>query len=613
MKNTNMVGFYDVERTPSEGAEKYPDISKKRLVPVTGISCFLPYHLDGRPGAVPHPFLAQVTFEALRIAAKLLMKKTAGRCSFLVWDAYRTLETQQSLFDDQMEVTRRAHPGKTSEEIEALVCNFVRPPRRDLPPPHTTGGAVDVTLLQDGQIMPLGFFDDFTEYGAADYFDTHAPNNESERLAKWGRHLEREVMLEAGFVGIQSEWWHFEFGTRYWAATTGLPIVLDTVLEMPAADGIATQEFVAPLRQPILFSGAAQVFTTHEQRAASLAGEGPRNYYARSQHPTERHLTMSLRRACGHQNWITVQSGMAAAVTAVAALMPEKGVMVMDHKVYYETQGSLRWLSHLHGWQIHCIDLTNPDVFPLVETADVIYLDSPRNWYLDAIDLVRIANEAQRIGAVTIVDTSVQPLQQLDNLQIDVTVLSLSKYPSAGMTIGGAIGTSNISLFEKIQSASAHSGNVLSPEAAATVWAQINSLEARMASVSQTAAAMRELLEGHSAVKYVRLPNAALCGGLTGGQISFHVITEELARRAELVCAHNALDPEFPFKIACTFGAHYSTVEHFASNVRHRVGRMTPDVAENEMPRDLVRIGIGNEPSSAIVAAIKFVLDSIIS
>jgi D-alanyl-D-alanine dipeptidase len=202
----------------------------KSLVPVTGIPCLLMYHLAGRPRAVPHAFLAEVTLNALLVANQSIAELTAGRCGLLCWDAYRTYETQQALFDEQMALARRAHPDKTEVEIELLVANHVQPPRRDPPPPHTTGGAVDVTLLRNGKPLALGTFDDFTQKGAADYFDTHDPKDETEALEKWGRELVRDAMLAAGFVGIQQEWWHFEMGTRHWSAVTGNPLILDTVL-----------------------------------------------------------------------------------------------------------------------------------------------------------------------------------------------------------------------------------------------------------------------------------------------------------------------------------------------------------------------------------------------
>ena len=81
---------------------------------------------------------------------------------------------------------------------------------------HSFGMALDVTLL-DGQGRELDMgtgFDDLSER-------SH-PAKEAELLARGelnAQHVEnrrwlRDAMLQAGFHGINSEWWHFDCGDR---------------------------------------------------------------------------------------------------------------------------------------------------------------------------------------------------------------------------------------------------------------------------------------------------------------------------------------------------------------------------------------------------------------
>lgn len=70
---------------------------------------------------------------------------------------------------------------------------------------HTRGTAVDLTLItKDGQelLMPSDF-DDFSEKAHRDYMGTSAE-------AIKNREFLREVMERHGFIGVATEWWHFD-------------------------------------------------------------------------------------------------------------------------------------------------------------------------------------------------------------------------------------------------------------------------------------------------------------------------------------------------------------------------------------------------------------------
>lgn len=81
---------------------------------------------------------------------------------------------------------------------------------------HSFGMAVDITLLDEaGQEFDMGTgFDDLT--------DRSQPMREQEMLARGeitqahidNRQLLRDAMAHAGFVGINSEWWHYDCGDR---------------------------------------------------------------------------------------------------------------------------------------------------------------------------------------------------------------------------------------------------------------------------------------------------------------------------------------------------------------------------------------------------------------
>jgi D-alanyl-D-alanine dipeptidase len=136
-----------------------------------------------------------------------------------VLDAWRPLALQAELY----------HAAYADS---ALPAGFVSPPSSDpaTPPPHMTGGCVDVTLTWEGRPLALGSaFDDFTDAARTTAYE-HAPGRvrQLRRLLFW-------AMRAEGFVVIESEWWHYELGTRRWGALTGsAPLYGAAVLSSPA-------------------------------------------------------------------------------------------------------------------------------------------------------------------------------------------------------------------------------------------------------------------------------------------------------------------------------------------------------------------------------------------
>ena len=118
---------------------------------------------------------------------------------FLVLDALRPQRVQEQLW--------QALQGT------ALLGYIAEPARGSI---HSFGMALDVTLLDaQGRELDMGTgFDDLSER-------SH-PAKEALLLARGelsAQHIEnrrwlRGAMFQAGFVGINSEWWHFDCGDR---------------------------------------------------------------------------------------------------------------------------------------------------------------------------------------------------------------------------------------------------------------------------------------------------------------------------------------------------------------------------------------------------------------
>jgi D-alanyl-D-alanine dipeptidase len=182
--------------------------SGDRLVKVSGdrITVLHSYRHAGWRHAVREQWLRTGAVERLRSVA-LELPPGFG---LAVFDAWRPLALQRELFD--------AISGRGDVVTDS--AKFVAPPCDDpaWPPPHLTGGAIDVTLTWHGAALALGSgFDEFTDLTATRAFESSpGPVRALRRLLYHG-------LRAQGFVVLAEEWWHFEYGTRLWSALTGEP------------------------------------------------------------------------------------------------------------------------------------------------------------------------------------------------------------------------------------------------------------------------------------------------------------------------------------------------------------------------------------------------------
>lgn len=81
---------------------------------------------------------------------------------------------------------------------------------------HSFGMAVDVTLVDPtGAELDMGTgFDDLSDLSHPKYEPQHLAQGLLSQAHIGNRKILREVMSSAGFSGIPTEWWHFDFGDR---------------------------------------------------------------------------------------------------------------------------------------------------------------------------------------------------------------------------------------------------------------------------------------------------------------------------------------------------------------------------------------------------------------
>ncbi len=146
-----------------------------------------------------------------------------------LYDAYRPVAVQAFMVEHTLQALaaqQGLHPVRNREQLLPQVLQFWAPPSLDLaqPPPHSTGGAVDLTLrAPDGNLADMGSsIDELSPHSYPQAFrDQPAIQAVRDRL--------RDAMLGAGFYPHPHEWWHFSYGDQMWAEARGAAAIYGRV------------------------------------------------------------------------------------------------------------------------------------------------------------------------------------------------------------------------------------------------------------------------------------------------------------------------------------------------------------------------------------------------
>lgn len=153
-----------------------------------------------------------------------VLKSLPGSYSLWIYDTLRPVEVQRSLYDMYYRQLAQDHPRASEAELAELIDDFVAYPRIDYarPTPHSTGGAIDLTLCKDGKLLSMGTeFDDLTAKAGTRYYERLTDLSEEEYVIRNNRRILYHAMSEAGFINYRNEWWHYAYGDRAWGHAVG--------------------------------------------------------------------------------------------------------------------------------------------------------------------------------------------------------------------------------------------------------------------------------------------------------------------------------------------------------------------------------------------------------
>ncbi|OWY68243.1 D-alanyl-D-alanine dipeptidase [cyanobacterium TDX16] len=192
-----------------------------------------PYQLLGAPyqGRSPY-YLRQGVLNRL-LQAQTYLQQSHPQWRIQIFDAYRPIAVQRFMVDYAFSQVLQAE-GLTVEQLSPdrqqtlwqQVYQIWAIPSTDpkTPPPHSTGAAVDITLVNAaGMTVNMGSpIDEMSARSQPDYFANSADPVEQEYHES--RQLLRDIMLKAEFTRHLGEWWHFSFGDQMWAWLSDRPV-----------------------------------------------------------------------------------------------------------------------------------------------------------------------------------------------------------------------------------------------------------------------------------------------------------------------------------------------------------------------------------------------------
>ena len=181
-----------------------------------GIIIEMKYPLLKMDSAINKCLVRKEVLKKLLEAKKYLPKNI----TFKVWDAYRPLSLQKELYYKYKEkiITEFNLENLSKNEQDKIISNYVSLPSEDefIPPLHSTGGSIDLTLVYIDTKKELDMGVEFDEFSLLTNTYYYEERNINETIRN-NRRILYNSMIKAGFTNLPSEIWHYDYGNRAWA------------------------------------------------------------------------------------------------------------------------------------------------------------------------------------------------------------------------------------------------------------------------------------------------------------------------------------------------------------------------------------------------------------
>lgn len=175
-------------------------------------------HADPFEGNFYHDYITEhpdFTLGLRQTVAEMLVaaqNKLPDTWKIVLRAGYRPPSVQQAIFDAFCDETAQANPKWTTNQVLEHARSYVSDPNV-VTPPHCTGGAVDVDILNAATKELIDFGAPINATSPKSHLDATGLTAEQQS----NRKKLHDAMLSVGFAPLASEWWHFQYGEKLWA------------------------------------------------------------------------------------------------------------------------------------------------------------------------------------------------------------------------------------------------------------------------------------------------------------------------------------------------------------------------------------------------------------
>ncbi|MFW9928084.1 MAG: aminotransferase class I/II-fold pyridoxal phosphate-dependent enzyme [Candidatus Thorarchaeota archaeon] len=366
----------------------------------------------------------------------------------------------------------------------------------------------------------------------------------------------------------------------------------------------------------------------------------PNKIYSRIDNSTTDHLAMKLAALEGISipdltQGLVTSSGMSAIFTSTMPFLQVGDNFISSNRVYGGTEQLFNVTYKKSGWQVKWV--TEPwDINKWQEQIDskskFLYVESPSNPTLYIADLKNLSRLAHDNNIPLIVDSTLASPALMRPLEFgaDIVIHSLTKIiGSSGRAIAGAIIAKDHIItrnseyqddyVNKLKGGHFRNlGTCLSPQAAAIIWDNLNTLSLRVKAVSESALKIAEFLESHSMIEGVNYPGlpshpqyaiANELFSLPDGSKGYYGFLMSFLIRGGLELTKKFAE-EFNFGLQVTdLGRDYTIWVHNATTTH---GQMTSEMrAKAGVPDNLIRYSVGLEGANDAIRALERTLNKL--
>ncbi len=144
-------------------------------------------------------------------------------------EAYRPIETQRLMFAHALERAHERFSDADEAKIQREAGRYSAPPDTITPPPHITGGAVDLEII-DANGERLDFI---SPYEMMDHQQAAMHARGLSEIAERNRALLRSILEPTGLTNYADEWWHWSYGDNRWALRVGATNAIYDKIALP--------------------------------------------------------------------------------------------------------------------------------------------------------------------------------------------------------------------------------------------------------------------------------------------------------------------------------------------------------------------------------------------